>query len=105
MTAWFVVRAVVPAADRAAFDTWYQQEHLPDAMRAFGVHKAWRAWSRIDKLVHTAFYQFGSVAAAEAATTPDKLAALIAEFDRCWGTRVQRTRDVLEVVDQQESMG
>lgn len=105
MTAWFVVRAVVPEADRAAFDSWYQQEHLPDAMRAFGVRKAWRTWSRIDPSVHTAFYQFGSVAAAETATTGEKLQPLIAEFDRRWGTQVTRARDVLEVVDQQESMG
>jgi hypothetical protein len=101
MTALFVVRAVVTSADRAAFDTWYQREHLPDAMRAFGVTKAWRAWSRIDPAVHTAFYEFDSVAAAEAATAPEKLKALVAEFDRVWGTRVTRSRDVLEVVDRQ----
>ncbi len=101
-SALFVVRAVVPQADRAAFDRWYAQEHLPDAMRAFGVHRAWRAWSRIDPSVHTAFYQFDSVAAAEAATTPDRLKPLIDEFDRCWGDRVTRARDILDVVDEQQ---
>jgi hypothetical protein len=34
--AWLVVRAVVADPDdRAAFDTWYHQEHLPDATKAF----------------------------------------------------------------------
>ncbi len=104
MAALFMVRAVVAdAADRAAFDTWYAQEHLPDAIRAFGIRKAWRAWSRIDPSVHCAFYQFDSVAAAEAATSPQALQPLIAEFDRRWGSRVTRSRDILDVVDEQES--
>jgi hypothetical protein len=38
---YFVVRATVAdASKRAAFDTWYQKEHLPDATKAFGVTKA-----------------------------------------------------------------
>ena len=101
MTALFVVRAVVPAADRATFDAWYRREHLPDAMRAFGVAKAWRAWSRTDASVHTAFYEFDSVEAAEAATAPERLKALVAEFDRVWGSRMTRSRDLLEVVERQ----
>lgn len=102
MAALFVVRAVVSEADRAAFDTWYAQEHLPDAMRAFGVQHAWRAWSRVDPSVHWAYYQFDSVAAAEANTTP-ALPSLIAEFDRRWGSRVTRARDILEVVEERKS--
>ena len=36
--AWLVVRATVAdAADRARFDQWYRDEHLPDAVKAFGV--------------------------------------------------------------------
>lgn len=47
--AFFVVRAVVPGASRrAAFDRWYETEHLPDAVQAFGVSKAWRFWSLDD---------------------------------------------------------
>lgn len=41
--AFFVVRATVTdPARRAAFDKWYQDEHLPDATRSWGVKKAWR---------------------------------------------------------------
>lgn len=100
MPAWFVVRAVVPEGDRADFDQWYAREHLPDAMRAFGTQRGWRAWSRTDPSVHTAFYAFDSVAAAEAAVTPEALRPLLAEFDRRWGSRVTRVRDILEVVDE-----
>ncbi len=35
--AYFVVRATVTdAAKRRAFDTWYQNEHLPDAIKSYG---------------------------------------------------------------------
>ena len=37
-SAFFVVRAIVTdAGKRAAFDRWYETEHLPDAVKAFGV--------------------------------------------------------------------
>ena len=39
--AFFVVRATVTdASKRAAFDTWYETEHVPDAVKAFGVSLA-----------------------------------------------------------------
>ncbi len=104
MTAWFVVRAVVAdPADRADFDRWYSTEHLPDALRAFAARAAWRGWSRSDPAVHCAFYRFDNVAAAEAATTGDAIKALIAEFDRRWGSRVTRTREILDVAEEQEA--
>src|SRR3712207_5773516 len=94
----FVVRAEVPdQADRAGFDRWYAAEHLPDALKAFGCERAWRGWSALDPAVHIAFYEFASLAAAQAATAPDKLKPLIAEFDRAWGERVKRARDIVEL--------
>jgi len=104
MPAYLVVRAVVAdPADRADFDDWYRTEHLPDAMRAFAARAAWRGWSRTDPAVHCAFYRFGSVAAAEAATNGETIKPLIAEFDRRWGSRVTRTREVLRVIDELEA--
>ena len=99
--AYFVVRAVIPDPDdRAAFDRWYQNEHLPDAMRAFGITRGFRAWNRTEPSVHCAFYEFPSVAAAEAATPPHVLAPLIAEFDRHWLGKVTRSREIFEVVQE-----
>jgi hypothetical protein len=90
--------AQVPnAADRPGFDRWYAEEHLPDAVKAFKVKRAWRGWSQVDPAVHLAVYEFASLAEAEAATTPDKLKALIAEFDRVWGTRVTRARELVDI--------
>ena len=99
MPAYFVVRAVVAEADRRDFDTWYRTEHLPDALKAFKAQHAWRAWSRSDPSVHYAFYRFPDVAAAEAITSSPAIRTLVAEFDARWGTRVTRSREIIETAD------
>jgi len=71
--AYLAVRAEVPEAERSRFDHWYETDHLPWALRAFGAQRAWRCWSRSDPAVHVAFYEFDSVDAAEAATAPEKI--------------------------------
>ena len=104
MPAYLLVRAVVAdPADRADFDRWYSAEHLPDALRAFSARAAWRGWSRSEPAVHCACYRFASVAAAEAATSGEAINALVAEFDRCWGARVTRTRGDSDVADELEA--
>lgn len=95
----FIVRAeVADAADRAAFDRWYAEEHLPDAVKAFRPARAWRGWSHAEPAVHYAFYEFESLDRLRRATAPETLKDLIAEFDRVWGDRVRRTRDMVEIV-------
>jgi len=100
MSAYLVVRAVVAEADRPDFDTWYRTEHLPDAAKAFAAQRAWRGWSRTDPSLHYAFYQFADVAMAEAVTTGPAIRPLVAEFDRRWGTRVARMREIIAVADE-----
>lgn len=99
MPAYLVVRAVVAEADRRDFDTWYRTEHLPDAIKAFAARRGWRAWSRTDPSLHYAFYEFADVAAAEAITSSPAIRSLVAEFDRRWGTRVTRTREIIDVAE------
>jgi hypothetical protein len=98
MPACLVVRAVVAEIDRHDFDAWYRTEHLPDAIKAFGAERGWRAWSRSDPSVHYAFYQFPDVAAAQAITQSPAIHSLIAAFDQRWGNRVARTCEIVEVV-------
>ena len=98
--AYLVVRAVVAEADRRDFDHWYRSEHLPDALKAFAARRAWRGWSRTDPSLHYAYYQFADVAAAEAIGSSPAIRALIAEFDARWGTRVTRTREIIEIADE-----
>ena len=99
MSAYLVVRAIVTEADRLAFDEWYRKEHLPDAAKAFKAQQAWRGWSRSDPSVHYAFYQFPDVTAAEAIASSPAIRTLVAEFDARWGTRVTRTREIIETAD------
>jgi hypothetical protein len=96
MAAHFFVRAEVADPDeRDAFDRWYEQEHLPQAKEAFRALRAWRGWSEVNPAIHYAFYEFPDVAAAQAAVNSDAMKRLIAEFDRAWGTRVTRTREIV----------
>ena len=101
MTAYLIVRAVVAdPIDRAPFDHWYQTEHLPDALKAFAAASAMRGWSDADPSVHTAFYRFDTLCAAQAAGFGDAIKSLIAEFDRIWGVRVVRARDIVSIADE-----
>jgi hypothetical protein len=99
--AYLVVRAVVAEmADRGRFDVWYKNEHLLDALKAFKADSAARAWSTQDPNTHVAFYRFASLDAAKAATSGPAIKSLIEEFDRVWGDRVTRTRDILVIEDE-----
>ena len=97
MAAYLIVRAEVPEADREAFDVWYQDEHLPDAMKAFGTLSAMRGWSDVDPGVHLAFYEFPSIERAREVTSSDAIKGMIAEFDRVWQDRVTRTREIVDI--------
>lgn len=98
MSACFIVRAqVVDAAVKDAFDRWYRDEHLPDAAKAFGAKAAWRGWSDVDPSVHLAVYEFDDIAQLRALFGSAALKALVAEFDRAWGAKVTRTREVVQV--------
>lgn len=99
MTACFMVRArVLDASIEDEFDHWYRDEHLPDALEALGASRAWRAWSETDPAVHYAFYEFDDVERARAVLGSEALKQLAAEFDRSWGEQVERSRDVVEIV-------
>ncbi len=100
MPTFFVVRATVSdPAQRAAFDKWYAEEHLPDAVKAFGAQKAWRFWSETDPAVHQATYQFADRAALDRGTAPENLKPLIAEFERAF-PGVPRTREILTLAQE-----
>ncbi|WP_426407708.1 hypothetical protein [Bradyrhizobium ganzhouense] len=93
--AYFVVRAIVTDAEkRAAFDTWYETEHVPDAVKAFGVAKAWRFWSLDDPSLHQAMYQFDDEEKLAAMLKGDALTKLVADFNRDW-PEVKRSRETL----------
>jgi len=99
MPACFIVRArVLDPAAKEAFDRWYRDEHLPEALEAFGAKRAWRGWSDLDPLLHYAFYELADLEAARAIQGSRGLKRLTAEFDRVWGDRVRRERDFVQAV-------
>ncbi len=98
MTAFLIVRAEVDPAVRDAFDTWYREEHLPDAVEAFGAAGASRGWSDVEDDVHVAFYEFADLAEVRQVMGSDALKRMIGEFDRHWQGKVTRTREVLELI-------
>jgi hypothetical protein len=98
--AFFVVRATVSdPAQRAAFDRWYQNEHLPDAAKSFGVTKAWRFWSLTDPSLHQATYQFADEASLDRAMKGEDMKRLIADFNRDWPD-VTRTRETFALAQE-----
>src|SRR5262249_55266777 len=98
--AYLAVRAEVPEADRERFEHWYATDHLPWAARVLKARRAWRYWSRTDPSLHVALYEFDSVAAAQAPQTAEETKALVADFDRVWGGRVVRRREILEMAQE-----
>ncbi len=83
-------------ADRQPFDDWYRLERLRDAVKGFKAERGWRSWSRTNPLVHFAVYEFSTTEEAEAALDSPAFDTLVAEFDRVWGTRTERTREIFE---------
>ena len=87
----------VEEASRAAFDRWYENEHLPEAHRDFNAVSAFRGWSDVDPGVHLAYYEFSDLAAANAILNSDLIKEFIKEFDRHWAGKVTRSRETFEI--------
>ena len=99
MSVYLIVSAKVSdPALKDDFERWYRDEHLPDAHKGFNSRRAWRGWSAVEPHVHYAYYEFDDIAQARKIQSSEALKSLIAEFDRVWGNKVVRTRDVVEVV-------
>jgi hypothetical protein len=104
MTALFMVRAqIADEVMKNAFDRWYHDEHLPDALKSFRALRAWRGWSDADPLVHYAWYEFEDLMSARAILESAELKRLVADFDRAWGKKVVRSRDFVTIVQSQAS--
>ena len=97
MAAYLIVRAVVPEVDRAKFDQWYQDVHLPEALAVFDAVSAWRGWSHDDPGVHFAFYEFPSLAEATAIDSSEAMKNMRTDFERNWHDRISRTREFVEI--------
>jgi len=96
MTVYLIVRAEVEPSVKDQFDVWYQNQHLPDALKAFNALSAKRGWSSVDANVHVAFYEFPDMATADALLNSDIMKGFIKEFDRHWEGKIKRSRELVE---------
>ena len=92
-----IVRAVVPEELKEQFEIWYQEEHLPEAHKAFGSYQAYRGWSSDNPEAHFAIYRFAHVGAVNEITEVGIVGNLVAKFDERWQGNVTRTREVIKV--------
>jgi hypothetical protein len=99
-TAFVLVRSVIANPDdRKAFDHWYQTEHFPLVFsKISNLSQAGRFWSRSDPSVHYSLSEFSNMSELQRATSSEGFKHIIADYDRTWGPRVTRTRDVMEKV-------
>ena len=91
-----IVRAIVPEELREQFEIWYQEEHLPEAHKAFGSHQAYRGWSAENPEAHFAIYRFKDIGAVNEITLNGILGVLVAKFDERWQGKVTRTREIIK---------
>jgi hypothetical protein len=104
MPALFMVRAqVLDPKIKNDFDRWYQDDHLPAALKAFNARRAWRGWSDLDAGVHYAWYEFADLASARAIVGSEGLKRLVMEFEQAWGDKVARSRDFVDLAQAMEA--
>jgi hypothetical protein len=93
-TALFTVKATVPADREAAFNTWYNHEHVPDVFKFKGVVSArrYRAIMPEDRFQYVAVYEFESEETLRRFLDSEHYAWLRKEFDAHFGEVAERQR-------------
>ena len=97
MTCYLIVKSDTKLVDREKFDNWYEKEHLSEAKEAFMANSAKRGWMK-DSNFHLAIYEFKNTRDAEKAIKPKNLKNLVKKFDKKWENKVQRTRELTELI-------
>jgi antibiotic biosynthesis monooxygenase (ABM) superfamily enzyme len=88
----FVVRATITKDKEAAFNTWYNQEHVPQVLQYNGAVSG-RRYKRVmgdDKYEYMAVYEFASEEVFSRFQQSDHLKALRAEYDKHFGSVSER---------------
>lgn len=88
----FVVRATIAKDKEAAFNKWYNEEHVPQVLRYNGAVSG-RRYKKLmgdDKYQYMAIYEFASEAVFEQFQKSDALKDLKAEYDKHFGSTSER---------------
>jgi antibiotic biosynthesis monooxygenase (ABM) superfamily enzyme len=90
----FVVRASITKDKEAAFNTWYNEEHVPQVLQFNGAVSA-RRYRQIlgeDKHQYMAVYEFASEETFRRFMASEHLKTLIEEYDAHFGEESERAR-------------
>jgi hypothetical protein len=90
----FVVRATITKDDEAAFNKWYNDEHVPQLLQYNGAASA-RRYRKIlgdDRFQYMAVYEFASEDVFRTFMESDHLKQLVKEYDANFGTTSERER-------------
>ena len=90
----FVVRATITKDKEAAFNTWYNTEHVPQVLQYNGSVSA-RRYKKIlgeDKFQYMAVYEFASEDVFQRFRNSDHLKALVRDYDASFGDASERQR-------------
>ena len=90
----FVVRATITKDKEAAFNKWYNEEHVPQVLQFNGAASA-RRYKKIlgeDKFQYMAVYEFASEAAFKRFQESDHLKTLIKDYNANFGETSERER-------------
>jgi hypothetical protein len=88
----FMVRATITKDKEAAFNKWYNDEHVPQVLQFNGAVSG-RRYKRImgdDKYEYMAVYEFASEEVFKRFQQSDHLKALRAEYDKYFGEVSER---------------
>jgi antibiotic biosynthesis monooxygenase (ABM) superfamily enzyme len=90
----FVVRATISKDREAAFNKWYDEEHVPQVLQFNGAVSA-RRYRKIlgeDKFHYMAVYEFANEATFERFQDSDHLKRLIDDYNASFGEASDRER-------------
>jgi antibiotic biosynthesis monooxygenase (ABM) superfamily enzyme len=90
----FVVRATITNDKEAAFNKWYNEEHVPQVLQFNGAASA-RRYRKIlgeDKFQYMAVYEFASEDAFRRFQDSDHLKTLIKDYNASFATTSERER-------------
>lgn len=88
----YVVRATITAEREAAFNKWYNEEHLPQVLRYNGAvsGRRYRKDAGEDRYQYMAVYEFASEEVLQRFLVSEALKDLRAEYDKHFGAVSER---------------
>ena len=99
MSVYLIIKSETSLVDKKQFDDWYSHEHLKEAKKDFGAISAKRGWIANSDL-HVAIYEFQSIKIAQKILKSKKLKLLIEKFDNKWKNKVNRTREIVDIIQE-----